>query len=826
MITGIFACRTGDGIEETGSCDLRFRVDPQRVDMSQIFLSYSRTDRTNAARVVDELHDRGWSVWWDSKVEAGQAWEREIEREIARAVCVVVLWSHSSVLSQWVRAEVGVAVKRGILVPAKISNVELPVFYQTIQTADLTSWLATGNDIELARFLDDVGATMQRAAEVREAPQELVIQRDLDDAEQGSSAPVGRSQSKADRRVSARTLGGTSVEARQTASVRRKLTPNVRQKASAAARRSRRASLSADLDNRVNLFVEVDRGPTVGRPEVENSGIALYANASVEDALRFSLHTSVKTVDLADPIVPGVVQRNPHPPDAPLRRGHERPNSNVLIGIIDLGGFDFSHPDFLNERGRTRFVRIWDQGGQIRAAPKGFGFGSEITQTQMDAALFGEGSAGVRAWQLEPQSAMAAGSRATHLASVAGGNRGVCPHAQLAGVLLSQPEPNGHPLRFDSRLIARGVDYLVQLAGACKMPLSIAIGVGTTSAAHDASNAVAKWIDAYLEAPGRCISVGASRGYRPIPGLFPQWNEWFQRVHTAGRVRDAGLIERIEWIINGNGVVDPCENALHIWYDRQDRFGVDIVSPDGDRIGPIETGESLDRHVFRDGTVISLYHDRLAAGSESNHIACYLKPLPARGAGVRAGTWTVRLHGREVRDGRYHGWILRDDTSAWSPGSATLSLPAYLSQRSSVPGYALTGIACASRVLTVANLDVGNEVIHWTSAKGPTRDGRQKPEIAAPGTDMVGANGFDPSNPLWVSMTGSSVAAAYTAGVAGLMLACEPRLSARDIAEIVTRTARPLPGGDFGWHDDAGFGCLDPENCLHESERIHVRSRK
>jgi hypothetical protein len=359
-----------------------------------------------------------------------------------------------------------------------------------------------------------------------------------------------------------------------------------------------------------------------------------------------------------------------------------------------------------------------------------------------------------------------------------------------------------------------------------RMPLSVVIGVGTTSAAHDASSSIAKWIDAYLERPGRCVSVGASRGYRPIPGLFPQWNEWFQRVHTAGRVRDAGLIERIDWIINGNGVVDPCENVLHIWYDRQDRFAVDIRLPDGGYLGPIQTGESLEHHVSRDGTVISVYHDRLAAGSESNHIACYLKPLRARGAGVRAGTWTVRLHGREVRDGRYHGWILRDETSTSAAEHRTLSLPAYLSERSSAPGYALTGLACARRVLTVANLDVRNEAVHWGSARGPTRDGRQKPEISAPGTDVVGANGFDPLNPPWVSLTGSSVAAALVAGVAGLMLASEPRLSARDIAEIVTRTARPLPGGDFGWHDDAGFGCLDPENCLHESKRLHLGSRK
>ncbi|MFC2138808.1 hypothetical protein ACFLTE_11590, partial [Bacteroidota bacterium] len=40
----------------------------------------------------------------------------------------------------------------------------------------------------------------------------------------------------------------------------------------------------------------------------------------------------------------------------------------VLIGIIDVGGFDFAHPDFLDGQGGTRFVKIWDQGGTFRNA--------------------------------------------------------------------------------------------------------------------------------------------------------------------------------------------------------------------------------------------------------------------------------------------------------------------------------------------------------------------------------------------------------------------------------------------------------------------------
>jgi hypothetical protein len=40
----------------------------------------------------------------------------------------------------------------------------------------------------------------------------------------------------------------------------------------------------------------------------------------------------------------------------------------VLIGIIDVLGFDFAHPEFL-DGASTRFLEIWDQGGTNRPGP-------------------------------------------------------------------------------------------------------------------------------------------------------------------------------------------------------------------------------------------------------------------------------------------------------------------------------------------------------------------------------------------------------------------------------------------------------------------------
>jgi hypothetical protein len=108
--------------------------------MTDVFLSYASEDREQASKLASSLEECGWSVWWDRKIVAGETFDQVIERELETAKSVVVLWSKNSIASEWVKNEAAVAAERGVLVPALIDRVKLPLEFRRKQAADLVNW--------------------------------------------------------------------------------------------------------------------------------------------------------------------------------------------------------------------------------------------------------------------------------------------------------------------------------------------------------------------------------------------------------------------------------------------------------------------------------------------------------------------------------------------------------------------------------------------------------------------------------------------------------------------------------------------------------------
>lgn len=565
------------------------------------------------------------------------------------------------------------------------------------------------------------------------------------------------------------------------------------------------------------------------------------AEVPVVEALELQRNPSVAYVEFGEPLAiptPLVSAESPRRPATSTRnfgdgRRH-RFGADVLIGLIDVGGFDFAHPDFLGEEGRTRFVRIWDQGGHTHPSPAqrgttAFDYGSELRADDMDRAIASAPEAGLPPQLLEPQSQMEEGSHATHVASIAAGNRGICRNAAIAAVLITIP-PDDAERRlsfYDSSRVAHAVDYLLEVAHELgDVPLSINISLGTNGHAHDDSSPAGRWIDAALARPGRSVCVAAGNAGQERPETEGDIGYVMGRIHSSGRIAARDLVSDIEWNVVGNGVADISENELEVWYSPQDRFAVQVKPPGEPWTEPVEPGEFIENRQLRDASFLSVYNELFHPANGCNYISIYLSPLLREPAvvGAQAGQWIVRLIGREVRNGHFHCWIERDDPrrvgrigerEAWV-------FPSFFSERSYVDNSTVSTLACGQRIISVANLDPAARRINVTSSQGPTRDGREKPDIAAPGTAIVAADGFAGGDE-WVEMTGTSMASPHVAGVIGLMLATNPRLTAAQIGGILKRTASPLPGSDFTWHDDAGSGAIDAEAAISEAGAMASR---
>ncbi len=107
----------------------------------RIFISYSKLDPQPTRELADFLTARGYSVWWDADLTAGEVFREVIDRELDAADAVIVMWTAHSVASNWVIAEADHAARRNRLITLRTADLEpwrIPKPYNTYHT-DLVS---------------------------------------------------------------------------------------------------------------------------------------------------------------------------------------------------------------------------------------------------------------------------------------------------------------------------------------------------------------------------------------------------------------------------------------------------------------------------------------------------------------------------------------------------------------------------------------------------------------------------------------------------------------------------------------------------------------
>jgi len=143
--------------------------------MSDVFISYARSTARVAQGVADSLRALGFGVWRDDQLPPHRDYTDVIEERLRAAKAVLVIWSAEAVKSQWVRAEANVAREAGTLVQLRVDSAPLPLPFDQVQCADLSSWSGQRDHPEWRKVADSIVALVGRESGAPAKPVEQQI---------------------------------------------------------------------------------------------------------------------------------------------------------------------------------------------------------------------------------------------------------------------------------------------------------------------------------------------------------------------------------------------------------------------------------------------------------------------------------------------------------------------------------------------------------------------------------------------------------------------------------------------------------------------------
>lgn len=124
--------------------------------MSDVFISYAREDFDKVQKLASVLESKGWDVFWDRSIPAGQRFRTYIATKLSEAKCVVVAWSQTSIGSDWVLDEAEDGRERNVLVPVLVERVRPPHGFRQVQTEDLSAWDGSQDYPAFQKLLRDI----------------------------------------------------------------------------------------------------------------------------------------------------------------------------------------------------------------------------------------------------------------------------------------------------------------------------------------------------------------------------------------------------------------------------------------------------------------------------------------------------------------------------------------------------------------------------------------------------------------------------------------------------------------------------------------------
>ena len=470
---------------------------------------------------------------------------------------------------------------------------------------------------------------------------------------------------------------------------------------------------------------------------------------------------------------------------------------NAIVACLDWG-LDFTHSEFRTADGHTRLLALWDQSARYDAAfPNRYGYGRVYRTNAIDRAL-ASGNPFATLGYDGRRSDRGIGTHGTHVMGIAAGRTlGVAPAAPLMFVHLatSSGRSGAVPLT-DSAAVLEALHFIDTEAAARLACINMSLG--THGGPHDGTSLVEQGIDAFIAGSPRRIVVQSTGNY------------YAKRAHAAGTLRPGEHVS-LPIVIDA---ADTTANDIEAWYRGVDECIARVRSPDGRVVATAALGARA-RVMDGDVEVGRLYHRRSDPNNSDHQVQLNLD------APAATGRWHVELQGVRIVDGRWNAWIERDTR-------CVPCQPVFPADRAA--SHSTTGSICNGRqsiVVGAFDAHQRHAPIGRFSSSGPTRDGRPKPDLVAPGVRVLSARSAPRRTarrtPATTRMSGTSMAAPHVTGAAALLCEAAGRtLSAWQVRELLCTTATPHAALTDADRLRAGSGRLDLAAALHAAHALRT----
>lgn len=460
----------------------------------------------------------------------------------------------------------------------------------------------------------------------------------------------------------------------------------------------------------------------------------------------------------------------------------------TLIGIIDTG-IDYAHPDFINGNRSSRIRYLWDQ--TIKGTPpEGFETGTQYTNEEINRAL-GETA---REAQLAIVPSIDVIGHGTAMAGVAAGNgkgsngqyRGVAGECELIIVKIGK-EGSQVSVPTDKDIML-GIKYVLKKAEEENKPVSILLGIGTNMGQHNGSAILERYIE-QMSRVWKCNFVVGTG------------NQGNKGSHVSGKLNN-NETQVVQLFVDSGQMAYECS----MWKAFADKMEIVVESPKG------EVTESLsiltpNRAFIFGNTVVMVNFSLPAIDSVRQEIFIWFQA--AGGTGINEGIWSVLIKATDILDGTYNVWGSIID----NPQSQTKFLE-------EDPFMTLTIPSTTERITSVAAFNAVSSQTAAFSGRGYTLAGAVKPDLAAPGVNVMTAS--IKQGTLYEAVSGTSAAAAFVAGAYAILLEYSmARLGEQYLYGgslkfyLLRNTKRPVSQAPYP-NTQWGYGILCIEQTLNE----------